>query len=251
MEIRQFDGMVAVVSGGSRGIGRAVVEELSAGGSRVFFTYNRHEKEAQAVAQSSGAIAIRCDQREPGAVDAAVAEILSGAGQIDILVNNASITADAYCMVMNQEQWDAVLETNCTAAFRWVKNVSRSMISRHCGSIINIASVAALVGGAGQCNYAASKGALLSLSRALAAELGPKGVRVNAVVPGYVATDMTALLPAPQKRFHKSRILLRRFADPQEISHVVCFLASSLSSYIIGQAIVVDGGLTTTVYPDV
>ena len=243
----QFEGKVAIVTGGSRGIGRAVVQELSHHGARVYFTYHRHEEAAEETAQASGASKINCPQADGGAIDAAIESILAREGRIDILVNNAGITDDQFLMLMPQESWQKVMDTNINGAFRWAKAVSRPMIAAKQGAIVNIASVSGLMGIAGQTNYAASKGAVLAFSRALAAELGPKGIRVNAVVPGFIETDMTAKMPRQIKQNNLSRILLKRFGTPAEVAEAVAFLVSDSASYIVGQTIVIDGGLTTTV----
>jgi 3-oxoacyl-[acyl-carrier protein] reductase len=149
-------------------------------------------------------------------------------------------------MLMPPEDWNRVIDTNLNGAFRWCKAVTRPMLGARRGSIINIASIAGLVGVMGQTNYAASKGALLAFTRALAAELGAKGIRVNSVVPGFIETDMSARVPRPIKQKNLEHIVLKRFGQPAEIAGVVAFLASDAASYIMGQAIVVDGGLTAT-----
>jgi 3-oxoacyl-[acyl-carrier protein] reductase len=239
-----FESKVVVVTGGSRGIGRAIVQRFSAQGARVFFTYHQHEDQAQEVAVACGAEKIRCSQADQGAIDAAVHQVMSAAGKIDILVNNAGITRDNWLMLMPADDWHKVLDTNVGGTFRWCKAVSRVMLNVHQGVIINIASIAGLVGVAGQTNYCASKGALVAFTRALAAELGAKGIRVNAVLPGFIETDMTAKVPKPIRNQNLQRILLKRFGKPEEVAAAVTFLASAEAAYIMGQTIVVDGGLT-------
>jgi 3-oxoacyl-[acyl-carrier protein] reductase len=242
-----FTGKVALVTGGSRGIGKAVVEELSRRHAKVYFTYHRHEEAATQTALATGSEKILCSQADGAAIDAAVESIVRENGRIDILVNNAGITSDQYLMMMPVEEWDKVIDTNLNGAFRFAKAVARPMMNAKQGSIVNIASVSGLVGIGGQTNYAASKGALLAFSRSLAAELGPRGIRVNAVVPGFIETDMTAKMPRQIKLQNMARILAKRFGTPTEVAAVVGFLASDDSSYIMGQSIVVDGGLTATV----
>lgn len=242
-----LENKVALVTGGSRGIGKAIVASLAQQGARVFFTYHRNEEAAQEVCNSTGSESVKCSQLDTAEIEGAVERILAVAGRLDILVNNAGITSDQFIMMMPHTEWEKVLETNAGGAFRWTKAVSRSMINARQGVIINVASVSGLVGIAGQTNYAASKGALLAFSRSLAAELGPKGIRVNAVVPGFIETDMTAKMPRQIKYQNLERILLRRFGKPEEIAKVVLFLVSDDASYIAGQTIVVDGGLTGTV----
>jgi 3-oxoacyl-[acyl-carrier protein] reductase len=244
---QQFRNKVVIVTGGSRGIGRAIVERFAALGARVFFTYHQHEDQAQEVAAACGAERILCSQADTAAIDAAVQHVITAGGKIDVLVNNAGITRDNWLMLMPGEDWDKVLDTNVGGAFRWCKAVSRSMLGARAGVIINIASISGLMGVAGQTNYCASKGAILAFSRALAAELGVRGIRVNTVVPGFIETDMTAKVPKPIRDQNLQRILLKRFGKPAEVAAAVSFLASDEASYIMGQTIVVDGGLTAAV----
>jgi 3-oxoacyl-[acyl-carrier protein] reductase len=241
------DSRIVLVTGGSRGIGRAVVEAFSRQGASVFFTYNRNEEAAREVSASCDATAILCPQSDMERIEKTVEKILGNFGRIDVLVNNAGITSDQFFMMMPFEQWNRVIDVNLNGVYRWTKAVCRSMLAAQKGSIVNIASVAGMVGTAGQANYAASKGALMAFTRSLAAELGPKGVRVNAVVPGFVDTDMTAVIPRQLKRQNLERILLKRFGRPEEVAQAVLFLSSDAASYIAGQALVVDGGLTATV----
>jgi 3-oxoacyl-[acyl-carrier protein] reductase len=241
---RPSENKVVVVTGGSRGIGRAIVERFAAQGARVFFTYHQREDQAREVAAACGAEKIHCSQTDAAAIDAAVAQIVAAAGKIDVLVNNAGITRDNWLMLMPAEDWNQVIETNVSGVFRWCKAISRVMLGARQGVIINIASIAGLIGVAGQTNYCASKGALLAFSRALAAELGAKGIRVNTVLPGFIETDMTAKVPKPIRDQNLQRILLKRFGKPAEVAAAVTFLASAEAAYIMGQTIVVDGGLT-------
>ncbi|MEI6148230.1 MAG: 3-oxoacyl-ACP reductase FabG [bacterium] len=242
----EFKDKVVLVTGGSRGIGKAVVTQFAAQGARVYFTYHRHEEEAACVARDSGAKGIRCDQCDGDAITAAVDQICAEAGRIDVLVNNAGATADQYAMLLPTADWMKVMDTNINGAFRWSKAVIRSMLMARRGAIINVSSISGLVGVAGQTNYAASKGAIISFSRALAAEVGAKGIRVNTVVPGFIETDMTARIPRDIKRRNLDRIPLKRFGQPDEVAGAVLFLASDIASYIMGQTLVIDGGLTAT-----
>jgi 3-oxoacyl-[acyl-carrier protein] reductase len=243
---REFEGQVVVVTGGSRGIGRAIVERFAAQGAKVYFTFHQNAEAAAQVAAATQAKAIQCSQNDGDGINAAVEKIVAEAGKIDVLVNNAGITADTFLMLMPPDDWNRVIDTNLNGVFRWCKAVTRPMLGARRGNIINLASIAGLVGVMGQTNYAASKGALLAFTRALAAELGAKGIRVNSVVPGFVETDMSARVPRQIKQKNLEHIVQKRFGKPEEIASVVTFLASEGASYIMGQSIVVDGGLTAT-----
>ncbi|HUI93428.1 MAG TPA: 3-oxoacyl-ACP reductase FabG [Chitinivibrionales bacterium] len=242
-----FSDKIALVTGGSRGIGRAVVEEFRKRNAKVYFTYHRHEEAAQDTARKTGAQKILCPQADGDAIGNAVEGIVKADGRIDILVNNAGITSDQYLMMMPFDEWNKVLDTNLNGAWRFVKAAVRPMMNAQKGVIVNIASVSGMVGIGGQTNYSASKGALLAFTRSLAAELGPRGIRVNAVVPGFIETDMTAKMPRQIKQQNLGRILVKRFGTPAEVAAAVAFLSSDESSYITGQSLVVDGGLTATV----
>ena len=235
-----FAGKTVVITGGSRGLGRAMVERFTSLGARVYFTFHRRAEDAESLGSATGAIAIQCSQTDPEAIEAAVNRILEESGRVDVLVNNAGITEDQFLAMMPPASWDKVLDTNLNGTFRWCRALTRPMLVARNGVIINIASVSGLVGIAGQTNYAASKGAMLAFSRALAAELGPKGIRVNSVVPGFIETDMTAKIPRSIRQKNLERILVRRFGRPDEVAAVVTFLASDQASYIL------DGGLTAT-----
>jgi 3-oxoacyl-[acyl-carrier protein] reductase len=242
-----FKNKIVFVTGGSRGIGRAIVADFSEKGATVYFSYHLHEDAAAETEKSFGAHKIKCAQSDVDRLNETVDCICKRHGTIDVLVNNAGITSDQFLMTMPAEDWMRVMDTNVNGAFRWSKAISRPMLLAGRGSIINIASISGLVGIGGQANYAASKGALLAFTRSLAAELGPKGIRVNAVVPGFIDTDMTAKMPRQIKQENKDKIVLKRFGHAWEVARVVSFLASDQASYILGQAIVVDGGLSSTV----
>ncbi len=249
---KAFAGKVALVTGGSRGIGQACVEALAKGGAEVVFTYRHNETAAEqttAAAKAHGGrvIPLKCDSADTAQVNQTVEQVIATFEQLDILVLNAGITKDQYLMLMSEEEFAQVLDTNLVGAFRFAKAACRPMMTRRAGTIITVSSVAALFGIAGQTNYCASKGGLVAFTQAMAAELSPKGIRVNAVAPGFIETDMTARMPRKIKLEAKQRILAGRFGTPQEVAGVVAFLASDAAEYIIGQTLVVDGGLTSTV----
>jgi len=241
-----FENKVVIVTGGSRGIGRAIVEVFRGQNAKAYFTYHKDDAAAEEVKGSCGAVPVKCSQTDNKAIEQAVDSILKDNPTIDLLVNNAGITSDQFLMMMTDDQWEKVINTNLNGAYRWAKAVSRPMLSTRSGVIINLASVSGLVGIPGQTNYSASKGGILAFTRSLAAELGVKGVRVNAIVPGFIDTDMTAVIPRQIKRQNMERILLKRFGSPDEVARVALFLASDDASYVAGQAIVVDGGLSST-----
>jgi 3-oxoacyl-[acyl-carrier protein] reductase len=249
---RNLDGKTALVTGGSRGIGRAVVEDLCACGANVTFTFVKGQSAARELEESCAAngwsaAPVRCDSRDSQAVTSTVEEIVSGHGKLDILVCNAGITRDQYLMMMKEEDFVDVIQTNLIGAFRFAKAACRPMLTAKSGAIVTVSSIAAIFGIAGQTNYCASKGGLVAFTRSMAAELAPKGVRVNAVLPGFIETEMTAKMPRQVKRSAMDRILLKRFGDPVEVARVISFLVSPDAGYIVGQEIVVDGGLTSAV----
>jgi len=242
-----FEDQIAIVTGGSRGIGRSIVQALADQGARVYFTYHAHEAAAQETAAHTGAIALPCSQENGEAITGAVEKIVGESGRIDMLINNAGIRADKFLMMMPESDWQKVIDVNLSGAWRWAKAVSRPMLGAGRGAIVNVGSVAGSLGLPGQTNYAAAKGGLLALTRALAAEFGPKGIRTNAVVPGFIETDMTAALNRDVKRRNVDNLVLKRFGKAEEVASVVLFLLSPAASYIVGQAIVVDGGLSAAV----
>jgi 3-oxoacyl-[acyl-carrier protein] reductase len=238
---------VAIVTGGSRGIGRAICAALAATGARVVVNYRSRREEAAAVVEAvrgagGVALAIQADVRRPQEVEAMVAQILERFGRVDILVNNAGVVRDGLLPAMPWGDWREVIETNLDAVFLCTKAVARPMLLRRRGRIINISSIVSERRGIGQCNYAAAKGGLNALTRALARELAPRGITVNAVAPGAVLTDMTrAYLEALPPRDPRLP-LVGRVGVPEDIASVVVFLASDAARFITGEVIHVNGG---------
>ena len=239
---------IAVVTGGSRGIGRAVALRLAKDGAKVIITYVRGKEAADEVIEtikSNGgeAFAYQFDVSDYEATQTAFADILDKFGKVDYLINNAGITRDALLMRMKEEDWDKVIAVNLKGAFNCIKAVVRPMLKQKFGRIVNITSVVAFMGNVGQANYVASKAGLVGLTKALARELAPKGVTVNAVAPGFIETDMTAVLPEKIKEYMLKLIPLGRFGQPEEVAEAVAFLVSDKAAYITGQVIHVNGGM--------
>ncbi|MGH2900089.1 MAG: 3-oxoacyl-ACP reductase FabG [Solirubrobacteraceae bacterium] len=241
-------GKVALVTGGSRGIGRAIAEDLAAAGATVVFTYVSNPTAAaeteKAISEAGGrAKAVKCDVADHEAVEALVASIVQEHQGLDIAVNNAGITRDQLILRMKPDDFDAVIGTNLRGAWSVCKAVVKPMMKRRAGRIINLSSVVAEMGNAGQTNYAASKGGLEALTRSLAREIGSRAITVNAVAPGFVDTDMTRELSEEVRKALLERIPLGRLGSTAEIAGVVRFLASDAAGYITGQVIHVNGGL--------
>lgn len=240
-------GKTVVVTGGSRGIGRSIVLTLAAQGANVTFLYRSNEVAANATLEAAGAlsgvvIAKKVDIRDDEGSKKVIDEIADGSDKIDILVNNAGIIRDNILGLMTNEELSEVLSTNVTGVFNVLRSIIPYMISQKSGRIINISSVAGEKGGRGQTNYAASKGAINALTKALAVELAPRNILVNCVAPGVIDTEMTEVIKKEAGDVVKSRILLGRFGQPEDVANVVLFFASSLSDYVTGQVLNVDGG---------
>lgn len=246
-----LEGKVALVTGASRGIGRAIAEELAARGAKVVVNYHSNGEAAEEVVRAiadkgSSAIAIQADVSDFAAAQNLVKSTIDAFGQIDILVNNAGTTHDTLLLMMKEEQWDRVLDTNLKSVFNCCKAAARPMVRRKQGGrIINISSVSGIVGQAGQANYAASKAGIIGFTKSLAKELGSRNITVNAVAPGFVLTDLTAGLPEKLVQQSLDYIPLGRWGELPEIANVVAFIASDQASYITGQVISVDGGIAT------
>jgi len=243
-----LQGHVALVTGASRGIGRAIAEELAAQGATVVGTATT-EAGAQAVGEAlagRGGRGIALDVTDAAALEAAVDGIVQAHGALHILVNNAGITRDTLAMRMKDADWDAVLDTNLKAVFRASRAVMRTMMKQRYGRIVNITSVVGASGNPGQANYAAAKAGVAGMTRALARELGSRGITVNCVAPGFIATDMTDQLPDAQKAALLAQIPLGRLGSPQEVADAVAFLASPRAAYITGTEMHVNGGMLMT-----
>ena len=241
----KIEGQTALVTGASRGIGAAIAAELGRRGYQVVGTATTDEgaaKITQALGAFPGSRGVRLDVNDAPAVDALI-DSLSKAGGIQVLVNNAGITRDTLAMRMKDEDWDAVLDTNLKAVFRVSRAVIRPMMKQRYGRIISITSVVGAVGNAGQANYAAAKAGVAGMTRALAQELGSRGITVNCVAPGFIETDMTAGLPEEQQKALLGQIALGHLGKPADIAHAVAYLASPQAGYVTGQELHVNGGM--------
>ncbi len=245
--MKDLQGQSAIVTGAARGIGRAICLELAEQGANILATdmlVEELNQTAQAVrAKGVGCETMVANVTDPAAVEKLVATAVEKFGKLDIMVNNAGITRDTLVLSMSAEQWDAVINVNLRAVFLGTQAAAKVMLRQRGGRIINMASFSGLSGNAGQANYAASKAGVIGLTKSVAKEMGKRGVLCNAVAPGFIATDMTAVLPEKVKEAAKQIIPLQRMGQPEEVARVVAFLAGPASSYLTGQVISVDGGL--------
>ena len=244
----EFAGRAAIVTGGSRGIGRAIVEELARRGANVAFSFNQNREMAdqlvtQIQSDCTRALAFQADVTDFGAAEAMVKAVKSELGSVDYLVNNAGITRDKLIMMMSPEDWDAVVDTNLKGAFNVTRHAVSVMVRQRRGAILNIASISGVVGMAGQTNYSASKAGLIGFTKALAKEVGRRRVTVNALALGLIETDMTAALPDEYKQKMLEQIPLGRYGTVAEVARIALFLLSDDARYITGQVIQADGGL--------
>jgi 3-oxoacyl-[acyl-carrier protein] reductase len=246
--MKLLEGKVALVTGATRGIGRAIALKFAENGANVAFTYLSSSAAAEILVSEIEALGVRAVAYASNAADfdgahSVVEEVLNEFGQIDILVNNAGQTKDGLIMRMSEEQWDSIIDTNLKSAFNFTHAVVTPMARRRMGSIINISSVVGTNGNAGQCNYSASKAGLIGLTMSFAKEMGARGIRCNAIAPGFIVTDMTDKLNDSVKEAIVSSVSLGRMGNVDEIADVALFLASEMSSYITGEVIKVTGGM--------
>ena len=239
---------IAVVTGASRGIGRAIAKELALKGAFVIVNYNGSKQAADEtvneITQAGGkAVGVQCNVADAAECEAFINNIISEYGRIDILVNNAGITRDNLLMKMSEEEFDVVIDTNLKGAFNCIKHVSRQMLKQKGGRIINISSVSGVMGNAGQANYCASKAGVIGLTKSVAREIGSRGITVNAIAPGFIDTEMTAVLPDDVKKAMGEQIPLKRFGTTEDVAQAAVFLASDRAAYITGQVLCVDGGM--------
>jgi 3-oxoacyl-[acyl-carrier protein] reductase len=242
--MQRFEGRTALITGGARGIGRAAAERFAAEGARVALA-DRDGAGAETAARElgRGAFAVEIDVADVASVTRAVAHVLELAGAIDVLINNAGITRDATLAKTSDESWDAVIAVNLTGTFNVGRAVAPSMVARGRGAIVNASSIVGVYGNFGQSNYVASKAGVVGLTRVWARELGKKGVRVNCIAPGFIATDMTAAMPKEVLDGMKAKTPLGRLGTAEDVARAYAFLASDDASFINGQVLGVDGGL--------
>lgn len=246
--MKLLEGKVAIVTGAARGIGKAIALKFAAEGTNIAFTDLAIDENGLATQQELEALGVKAKGYASNAADyedthQVVAEIVKDFGRVDILVNNAGITWDGLMMRMTEQQWDMVINANLKSAFNFVHAVTPVMMKQKTGSIINMASVVGVSGNAGQANYSASKAGMIGLAKSVAKELGSRGVRANAIAPGFIITDMTAALSEEVKAEWAKQIPLRRGGTPEDVANVATFLASDMSSYVTGQVICCCGGM--------
>ncbi len=248
--MKLLENKVALVTGASKGIGRAIAQRFIEEGAKVAFTYlSSVEKgqalEAELIALGGEAKGFRSDASSGEQAEKLINDIVEHFGQIDIIVNNAGITRDTLMLRMTEEDFDSVISTNLKSVFNTTKHAQRYMIKQRSGSIINISSIVGIKGNAGQSNYAASKAGIIGFTKSVALELGSRGVRCNAVAPGFIETEMTGVLDEKVVQTWRDAIPLKRGGQPEDVANACVFLASDLAAYVSGQVLQVDGGLLT------
>ena len=244
-----LEGKVAIVTGASRGIGRAIAVELAGRGAGITVNYCGSREKAEETAElirekGRRALLVRADVSDSSQVEEMFRQTAEEFGRIDILVNNAGITRDNLLLRMSEEDFDAVINTNLKGAFLCMKQAAKRMLKQKSGRIINISSISGVAGNAGQANYCAAKAGIIGLTKSAAKELGSKGITVNAIAPGYICTDMTDVLNDTVKEAILTRIPLKRFGSPEDIAYTAAFLASDEAAYITGQVLGTDGGMS-------
>lgn len=249
MNMKLLEGKVALVTGASKGIGKAIAERFIEEGAKVAFTYLSSVEKGEALeaelSAKGEAKGFRSDASSSEQAEKLIADVLEAFGQIDIVVNNAGITRDTLLMRMTEEDFDRVIEVNLKSVFNTTKHVQRHMLKQRSGSIINMSSIVGVKGNAGQANYAASKAGIIGFTKSVALELGSRGIRCNAIAPGFIETEMTGALDEAMVEQWRSAIPLKRGGTPEDIANACVFLASDMSTYVTGQTLQVDGGLLT------
>lgn len=248
--MKLLEGKTALITGASKGIGRAIAEEFAEQGANVAFTYLSSVEKGQALEkelESKGikAKGYRSDASDYTAAQDLIAGVVEDFGSLDILINNAGITKDNLLMRMSEDDWDAIQNINMKSCFNTVKAACRTMMKQRSGSIINMSSVVGVKGNAGQANYAASKAGIIGFTKSVALELGSRGIRCNAIAPGFIETEMTDALDEKTVQSWRDAIPLKRGGAPKDVAEACVFLGSDMSSYITGQTIQVDGGMLT------
>lgn len=246
--MKLLDGKTAIITGASRGIGKAVALKFASEGANVAFTCTSLSDKALEVEKELNALGVKAkayasDAADFDATHQLVQEVIKDFGKVDILVNNAGITRDGLMMRMNEEQWDAVINTNLKSAFNFIHALTPVFMKQKSGNIVNMSSIVGVSGNAGQANYSASKAGLIGLTKSIAKELGSRGIRANAIAPGFISTDMTGVLADDVKKRWIEQIPVRRIGEAEDIANVTVFLASDLSSYMTGQVLNVCGGM--------
>ncbi|MDK2851917.1 MAG: 3-oxoacyl-[acyl-carrier protein] reductase [Proteiniphilum sp.] len=248
--MKLLEGKTALITGAGRGIGKAIALKFAAEGANIAFTDLKIDETGEATEHEIASIGVKCKGYASNAADfeashRVVEEIMKDFGRIDILVNNAGITKDGLMMRMSEQQWDAVINVNLKSAFNFIHAVTPVMMRQKAGSIVNMSSVVGVSGNAGQANYSASKAGMIGLAKSIAKELGSRGIRANAIAPGFIITEMTGALSDEVRNEWAKQIPLRRGGTPEDVANVALFLASDLSSYVSGQVINVCGGMNT------
>lgn len=248
--MKLLEGKTALITGAGRGIGKAIALKFAAEGANIAFTDLKIDETGEATEHEIASIGVKCKGYASNAADfeashRVVEEIMKDFGRIDILINNAGITKDGLMMRMSEQQWDAVINVNLKSAFNFIHAVTPVMMRQKSGSIVNMSSVVGVSGNAGQANYSASKAGMIGLAKSIAKELGSRGIRANAIAPGFIITEMTGALSDEVRNEWAKQIPLRRGGTPEDVANVALFLASDLSSYVSGQVINVCGGMNT------